>query len=87
MHMFSFVYALFKISPATLRRWCRHAHITPHIDPIDNRCRYLDDDQLLQLARRHHRVLVVDTGSVQISAIEKLEARIAKLERKCQDTP
>lgn len=77
---------LFKVSPATLHRWCRRAHIMPHVDPVDNRRRHLDDDQLLRLARLHHRVLVVDTGSIQISAIEKLEARIAKLEKECQDT-
>jgi DNA-binding transcriptional MerR regulator len=85
MHPFSHVYALFVISPTTLHRWCRHAHITPHIDPVDNRRRYLDDNQLLRLARLHYRVLVVNTGSVQISAIEKLEARIAKLEKERQD--
>ena len=86
MYLLPHVYALFRISPTTLRRWCRCAYITPHISPADYRCRYLDGDQIMQLARLHYRVLVVDTGSVQISAIEILEARIAKLEKEHQDT-
>jgi hypothetical protein len=80
MHPFSYIYALFNISPATLHRWCQRARITPHIDPADYRCRYLDDNQLLRLARLHYRVLMVDTGSVQLSALEILEARTSKIE-------
>ena len=81
MHSISDVCALFSISPMTLRRWCRRASITPHQDPADNRRRYLDDDQVLKLARLHNRVLIVDTNSIQLSVIERLEARIAELER------
>jgi hypothetical protein len=73
---------LFHISQPTLYRWCRRAHITPHIDPADYRRRNLDDDQVIHLARSHCRVVAVDTGSDQLSAIAKLEARIAELEKK-----
>ena len=87
MYMFSNLYALFNISPTTLCRWCRRAKIKPHIDPSDERRRYLDDDQLLTLARQHNRVLIVNTESVQLSEITKLEARVSKLEKERQDTP
>ena len=80
MHLFFDIYILFNISPATLHRWCQRAHITPHIDPADFRRRYLDDNQLLRLARLHYRVLMVDTGSIQLSALEILEARTSKIE-------
>ena len=85
MHLFPDIYALFHISAATLYRWCRRARITPHINPADYRCRYLDNDQLLYLARLHNRVLIVDTKSAQLSAIAELEARISKLEKEHQD--
>jgi hypothetical protein len=85
--MFSNIYALFNISPTTLRRWCRLAHITPHQDPVDYRCRYLDDEQMLTLARQHYRVLIVDTESVLLSTFIKLEARVSKLEKEHQNTP
>ena len=81
MHPFSNVYVLFRIDQKTLWRWCRRAHITPHRDPVDHRRRYLDNGQLLKLARLHQRVLVVDAGSVSLDYLQQLEARIAKLER------
>jgi DNA-binding transcriptional MerR regulator len=81
MHTLDTTLALFNITPMTLRRWCRRARITPHQDPLDLRRRYLDDDQVLMLARLHNRVLIVDSGSIQLSSIEKLEARIAELEK------
>jgi len=45
------------------------------------RRRYLTDDQLLTLARLHNRVLMVNTDAIQLSQIERLEARIAELEK------
>ncbi len=95
MHPFSQVYALFAISPTTLRRWCHRAYIKPHQDPVDYRRRYLDNDQLLKLARLHQRVLIVNNVNEmmldQISELSrkvaKLEACIPKLEKERQDTP
>jgi DNA-binding transcriptional MerR regulator len=81
MHSFQDVYALFNVSQKTLWNWCRRASIQPHTDPADNRRRYLDDDQLLHLARLYHRVVVLDTNGIQLSQIERLEARIAELEK------
>jgi hypothetical protein len=81
MHTLNDAYALFSISSATLWRWCSRARIAPHQDPGDFRRRYLDDDQLLKLARLHNRVLIVDTNSIQLSVVERLEARITKLEK------
>lgn len=82
MHPWPDACTLFKISDVTLWRWCLRAHITPHQDLADNRRRYLDDDQLLHLARLHNRVLMVDTEGIQLSQIERLEARIAELEKR-----
>jgi len=81
MHLWSDICALFKITGMTLWRWCQRAQIIPHQDPVDMRRRYLTDDQLLTLARLHHRVLMIDTDALQLSAIERLEARIAELEK------
>jgi hypothetical protein len=85
MRMFPEVYVLFCISASTLCRWCRDAGITPHVDPFDNRCRWLDDNQLLLLALLHHRLLVLKAESMQLSAIVMLEDRVARLEKKLQD--
>jgi hypothetical protein len=82
MHTLDTARALFNISISTLKRWCQRAHIILHQDPADMRRRYLDDDQLLLLARLHNRVLMVDSDAVQLSVIERLEARIAELERR-----
>jgi hypothetical protein len=82
MNFWLYVCNLFQITPMTLWRWCKRSGVRPHQDPSDQRRRYLDNDQLLRLARLHNRVLIVDTDSVQLSAIEFLEARIAKLESK-----
>ncbi len=87
MHSLFDIYILFKISPATLHRWCQHARITPHIDPTDYRRRYLDNGQLLRLARLHNRVLVPDINNILLPVIERLEARVSKLEKERQDTP
>ena len=81
MHSLPDVCALFSVDCATLRRWCRRAHIQPHQDPADMRRRYLTDDQLLHLSRLHNRVLVLDSDAVRLNEIERLEARIAELER------
>jgi transposase-like protein len=81
IHSINDICALFSISPMTLRRWCRRASIIVHQDPSDERRRYLDNDQLLKLAQLHHRVLMVDSGSIQLSQIERHEARIAELEK------
>ncbi len=85
MHSLSDVYALFKINAATLYRWLRRAQITPHQDPVDMRRRYLDDDQLLALARLHNRVLRVDTDAIQLSVIERMQAQIAELDRRLSE--
>jgi DNA-binding transcriptional MerR regulator len=82
MHRINTVLALFGISISTLKRWCRRAHITPHRDPVDNRRRYLDNDQLLKLARLHKRVLIVDADTASIDYLMQLERRIEELEAK-----
>lgn len=38
-------------------------------DLVDQRRRYLDDDQLLRLVQRHNRILMVDTGAIEISVL------------------
>ncbi len=81
MHLFPDIYTLFQIDQKTLYRWCRRAQITTHTHPADMRRRYLTDDQLLTLARLHNRVLMVNTDAIQLSQIERLEARIAELEK------
>ena len=70
------------IDRVTLRRWCRRASIQPHQDPSNLPRRYLTSDEIPHLARLHNRVLMVDTDAVQLSQIERLEARIAELERR-----
>lgn len=85
MHSYQDVCALFSIDPRTLRRWCRRAGIFVHRDPVDERRRFLTDTQVLLLSRQHKRVLIIDTESVQLSAIDHMERRIAQLERKVQD--
>jgi len=82
MHPSSDVCALFSIDRSTLYRWCCHSNIKPFQDPIDLRRRYLDNDQLLKLARLHNRVLRVDTDAVLLNEIERLERRITELERR-----
>ena len=83
MHTLDDVRAIFRIGTSTLYRWCLRAQppIIPHQDPADYRRRYLDNDQLLTLARLHNRVLMVDSNGVQLSQIERLEARISELEK------
>jgi hypothetical protein len=58
---------------------CLH---TPHQDPADNRRRYLDNDQLLKLARLHQWILTVDVNGTHIDSIQQLETRITELEAK-----
>jgi hypothetical protein len=82
MHTWSDVLALFQINAATLWRWCKRASIQPHQYPSDMRRRFLDNDQLLILARLHNRVLRVDFDAVLLNEIERLERRIAELERR-----
>ena len=82
MYTWSDILALFNINAATLWRWCRRAHVVPHKDPVDNRRRYLDNDQLLKLARLHQRVLTVNTESAKLDYIAQLERRIEDLEQK-----
>jgi hypothetical protein len=86
MHLFFDVYILFRIDQKTLWRWCRRAHIIPHVDPLDQRKRYLTDAQLVKLARLHHRVILADPDTALLSEIESLEARfearLAEIEAK-----
>lgn len=72
------VAALFRVDAATLRRWSRRQHVTPHVDPADCRRRYLDHEQLLALATAHKRVLV-DLPSTDVQ-IAELTSRIERLE-------
>jgi hypothetical protein len=81
MYPLSHVSTLFKIDAATLYRWCRRAGIVSRVDPIDMRRRYLSDSQLILLSQLHHRVIVIDADKVQVSELQRLEARIAELEK------
>jgi MerR HTH family regulatory protein len=63
------VCVLFVIDPVTLRRWMHREHIAPHVDPTDGRRRYLDQAQLLRLARAHSRVLVPTKNAEKPSAL------------------
>lgn len=83
MYTIDNVCALFTITSMTLRRWCRRAHITPHRDPVDQRRRYLDDDQLLCLARLHQRVVVVNNvNEMMLEQIGELSRKVKELERR-----
>jgi hypothetical protein len=84
MHILDDVCAIFKISPRTLYRWCSHAMIIPHEDPSDYRRKYLDNDQVLLLARLHYRVVTVNGGPVYRSTIERLETRVVELENRAR---
>ena len=75
--------ALFKITPMTLRRWCHRAGIVAHRDPVDNRCKYLDDRQLFTLSRQHNRIMVIDNvDTVMLDQIGALNKKFAELEQK-----
>lgn len=45
------------IDGKTLRRWLAQAELSVHVHPLDARSKGLTDDQLLLLARVHHRCL------------------------------
>jgi len=81
MYTLSQICAIFKVTPMTLRRWCRRSNISPCVDPVDRRCRYITDAQLVKLSTLHRRVLIVDASQVQTSELQRLEARIAELEK------
>ncbi len=79
MQSFTDVCVLFAVDRTTLWRWCRRAHITPHQDPADNRRCYLDDAQLVLLARLHHRVVAVNNVN------EMMQQQIGELSRKVKE--
>ncbi len=87
MHSFPNACILLSINRATLWRWCRRCGIVPCVDPVDYRRRYLTDNQLVRLARLHHRVLVVNADDARFREIERLETRIAELERRARLSP
>jgi hypothetical protein len=72
---------LFAIDPVTLRRWMHRAGITPHVDLVDHRRRYLDPAQLFALAEAHSRVLEVPVSSQESpsATLEQLGAQVAEL--------
>jgi hypothetical protein len=85
MHPLIEVYALFNITPMTLRRWCKRAGMVIYQDPSDMRCRYLTDTQLVTLAHAHHRVHLVDTDTVlaaQLNAVNHLYGKVASIEQR-----
>jgi DNA-binding transcriptional MerR regulator len=82
MHTWMDILTLFHINAATLWRWCRRAHIVPHRDPADNRRRFLDDAQLVLLARQHHRVVAVNNvNEIMLGQIGELSRKVAELEK------
>jgi hypothetical protein len=85
MHTFSEVYKIFQINRSTLYRWISHANIMPHKDPLNARRKLLSDAQVLVLARLHNRVIMLPTGSGEISALTALEERVAKLESELKE--
>lgn len=83
------VCALFSISPSTLRRWLRRHAIVPRVNPVDQRQRYLSQNQLVDLAVQCRRVLIGDIPSspdacprcaVLTEQVAKLSQQVAKLE-------
>jgi len=87
MHPWSDVCALFQVSPDTLWRWCKRSGVVPHTDPADRRRRLLSDEQVLALARLHRRVLVVDSGSLQLSAVDRLRSEVEQIKKRLQQSP
>ncbi len=86
MHPFQNVYALFHVSQRTLWSWCRRSGIVPHRDPVDNRRRYLDNAQLVLLARLHHRVVAVNNvNEMMLEQIGELSRKVKELESKLGD--
>jgi len=82
MHSYQDTCAIFSIDPRTLRRWCKRAGIIVRQDPIDNRCRYLTDHQLLTLSRQHKRaVFIENTDTLMLDQIDKLNQKVAELEQ------
>ncbi len=86
MHSFSNACTLLSVNRATLWRWCCRAQIIPHIDPADLRRRYLDNAQLVRLARLHHRVVAVDNvNEMMLEQISELSRKVRQLEAKLED--
>ncbi len=82
MHSFSNACTLLSINRATLWRWCRRSCIVPCVDPVDLRRRYLTNDQLVRLARLHHRVVAVDNvNEMMLEQISDLSRKVADLEK------
>ena len=82
MHPFSAIYVLFQIDAKTLYNWCRRVGVVPHVDPGDGRRRYLDDEQVLLLARAYRRVVVLPVGAAQLSAYDQLSAEIEDIKKR-----
>lgn len=66
------------IDDVTLWRWMRAAGVKPRLDPGDYRRRRLSEAQLIELAQRHHRLVVIQQENARLSDIE---ARIYVLEQ------
>ena len=79
------VCALFSITPVTLWRWQCQANITPHIDPSDERRRFLTGPQLLQLAQQHNRVLLLVDCEEHAEIITSLRAKVTHAVQRIAD--
>lgn len=82
MHSWSDLCVLFQVDASTLWRWCKRSGVVPHQDPADRRHRWLDDSQVLVLARLHRRVVIVDSGSAQLSAVDRLAREVEEIKKR-----
>jgi len=66
------------IDDVTLWRWMRESRVKPRRDPADWRRRLISKAQLITLAERHHRLVLIEKEGQDMS---DLEARIFDLEQ------
>src|SRR5215472_2338655 len=65
------------INDTTLYRWLRAAKVKPRHDPGDWRRRRISEAERSELARKHHRLVVIQDKE----RLDDLEARISVLEQ------
>lgn len=68
---------LLGIDRMTLSRWLREAHMEPQTDTIDKRYKYLTRAQILELARRHNRIIRLEQAA-------QIGPRLSRREREMQ---
>jgi hypothetical protein len=76
-YTFSECYELLNVDPKTFRRWLEKANIDPdqQVSKIDNRIKFLTEEQIQQLARDHER----DLQSAPTRTVESISPAAYKL--------